>query len=253
MRNLRPRFELGTLPPEMAAALDEALGDVWRVRHYHVGFSNILDRVKTFQQSKGRLPQRRDVDADGVKIGLWVQTQRSKHHAGRLSAERVAALEGVPGWTWKYFVNSEVYVWLDALRAFEEANGRIAKRRDTWDGMKVGMWVANQRRGYHKGLLAAELLASLEAVPGWVWKKSKKRSHKIPFESWLASLNRFAQAHRCLPSATEVGDEPDLMHLGCWVNRCRVRKKQGKLTPDQIAALEQVPGWCWRSKTPFRL
>ena len=236
----------------MAAALDAALGDVWRVRH-HAAFGDMVNRVKAFQQSYGRLPHFGELDANGVNIGYWVQKQRDKHNAGQLAADRVAALRGVPGWTWKYFEKHDAAVWVGAVRAFEQANGHLPKHRDSWGDLNIGFWINTQRTAYHKGLLPAELVASLEAVPGWVWKKRNRRSHHIPYKAGLAHLNRFVQVHRRLPSSSQIGNVPDVMHLGVWVNNCRKRKKEGNLAPDQIAALEQVPGWWLRSKTPFRL
>ena len=249
---MRQRYQEGTLSSEMAVALDEALGDVWRVRH-HAAFGDMLNRVKAFQQSYGRLPHFGELDANGVNIGYWVQKQRDKHNAGRLPADRVAALQGVPGWTWKYFEKHDAAVWVGAVRAYEQANGHLPKQRDSWGHLNIGVWITTQRIAYHKGLLPAELVASLEAVPGWVWKKRTKRSHRIPFEAGLAYLNHFVQVHGRLPGCSQIGDVPDKIHLGSWVQRYRRRKKQGKLTSDQIAALEQVPGWWWVSKTPFRL
>ena len=210
------------------------------------------DQSEGLPASNGRLPQRGEIDAAGVKIGQWVQNQRDKHNAGQLITERVAALEGVPGWTWRFFVMTEVDVWLNALRAYKEANGHLPKHRDSWGDLNIGFWINNQRNAYRKGLLPAELVASLEAVPGWVWKLRNVRK-VVPFEAGLACLNRFVQAHGRLPNTRETGDNPNVLHLGGWLSSCRSRKKQGKLTADQITALEQVPGWGWRSKTPFRL
>ena len=238
--HMRSKCEGGTLPPEMAAALDEALGDVWRLRQWR-SFKGMLERLKFFQETRGRLPQQREVDGDGVKIGVWVNGKRNLCHAGRLPADRIAALEGVPGWTWK--VNLTVDEWLDALWGFEQVNGRLPKARETWDGLHVAEWIHTQRKMYHKGMLSEKHIAACESLPGWVWKLRTKRSMKITFEAGHAALDQFIQAHGRLPKKRDVGDAPDKMHLGSWCSQLRVRKKQGKLTPDQVAALEQVPGW----------
>jgi hypothetical protein len=35
-----------------------------------------------------------------LKLGPWVSSRRTEFRAGGLSAERIAALEAVPGWDW---------------------------------------------------------------------------------------------------------------------------------------------------------
>uniref|UniRef100_UPI0015C42E1C helicase associated domain-containing protein n=1 Tax=Mycobacterium avium TaxID=1764 RepID=UPI0015C42E1C len=37
---------------------------------------------------------------DGIKLGQWARDQRRKYRQGRVSAERVARLEALPGWAW---------------------------------------------------------------------------------------------------------------------------------------------------------
>ena len=249
--NLRSKYERGSLPSDLIAALDEALGDVWRVRHRRA-FSDLLGRLKDFQKSNGRLPRRPDVDGDGLKIGVWAKDKRAAYHAGRLPADRIAALEGVPGWTWRVIPTADE--WLDAAREFEQTNGRRPRGIETWDGLHVAQWIHDQRKMYHRGKLSEEQIAACESLPGWVWKLRTKRCNKLPFETGLAALEQFVQSHGRLPKKTEVGDAPDVVHLGTWCSALRVRKKRGELSPDQIAAVEEVPGWWWENgPRPYRL
>ena len=254
VQSKRQQYERGTLPPEMAAALDEALGEVWRARHLHRGsFKETLERMKAFQQSRGRLPHHLEGDADGVKIGHWINRQRVAYKSGKLGAERIAALEALPGWAWRLMVNTADEVWLEKIWEFEKANGRLPRVIETWDGMRVGKWVSHKRQSYKLGLLSQEQIGSCEDLPGWVWAMHSKRCHKIPFDVGLGALKQFVEAHGGVPSTLQVGDEPERLHLGNWISTCRRRKKEGKLSPDQIAALEGVPGWWWECPRPFRL
>ena len=248
---MRSKWEAGTLPPEMAAAMDEALGEVWKARERRT-FNDLLGRLKDFQKTNGRLPRRPDVDGDGLKIGVWVNVQRNAYSAGRLPADRIAALEGVREWTWRTFPTADE--WLDAVRGFEQANGRFPKARETWDGLQVSDWICTQRKMYHKGKLSQEHIAACESLPGWVWKLHFKRCKKLPFGTGLAALEQFVKAHGRLPKKAEVGDAPEVIHLGSWCSRLRVRKKRGELPSDQVAAIEQVPGWWWENAPqPYRL
>ena len=38
---------------------------------------------------------------DGFQLGAWAGTQRKYYKNGKLSAERIARLEALPGWVWK--------------------------------------------------------------------------------------------------------------------------------------------------------
>jgi len=37
---------------------------------------------------------------DGFNLGIWIANRRKDHKSGRLSHERVARLEALPGWVW---------------------------------------------------------------------------------------------------------------------------------------------------------
>ena len=248
----RKQYECGTLPSEMAAALDEALGEVCRARQWP-SFEEMLDRLKVFQQSRGRLPQQKETDADGLRIGNWINTQRMAYKNGKLGAERIAALEVVPGWAWSVQKHTADEVWLDIIRAFEKAYGRLPRKTETWDGMTVGRWVSHKRHSYKRGLLSQQQIAACEDLPGWVWAMHLKRCGKVPFDAGLAILKQYVGINGRLPSTLQVGDEPMRLHLGNWLGNCRRRKRRGQLSPDQIAALEEVPGWWWECPRPFRL
>ena len=254
LHRMRVEHVYGILPSEMAAAVDEALGDVWRkYRFRERSFKEMLGRLKNFQESRGRLPMHREADADEVKIGHWINLQRTAYKRGRIPAERVAALEAIPGWAWRLQVRTDDEVWLEKIWEFEKANGRLPRSTETWDGMRVGRWVDRKRKSYKQGLLSQEEIATCESLPGWVWAMHSRRCGKVPFDVGLGALKKYVRTHGQLPSTLQVGDDPRKLHLGTWISACRHRRKRGKLTPDQIAALEEVPGWWWECPRPFRL
>jgi hypothetical protein len=115
----------------------------------------------------------RHVRANGSvwKIGNWIGRQRRLFRQGKILAERAAALDATPGWTWTAEPWHENY---DSLREYFAAGHGMPTQRETWtrpDGSVwgAGRWVSIQLLMRRKGLLAPDRAALLEAVPGWDW------------------------------------------------------------------------------------
>jgi hypothetical protein len=90
-----------------------------------------------------------------------------------LSAERIVALEAVPGWVWDML--EEVFQEnLGALAQFVEREGHARPHRnhvELFQGAEfyLGRWITNRRSEFKAGRLSAERIVALEAIPGWVW------------------------------------------------------------------------------------
>jgi hypothetical protein len=56
--------------------------------------------LETFIKVNGYSSLSKDLKINDRNIGLWVARQRYSKNTGKLSAERVMLLEGIPGWQW---------------------------------------------------------------------------------------------------------------------------------------------------------
>jgi hypothetical protein len=72
----------------------------WAWRPKESSFDEALAALLRFVADHGRTPTQRDAGAGGERLGAWCNRRRLQHKAGALPADRVAALEGVPGWWW---------------------------------------------------------------------------------------------------------------------------------------------------------
>ncbi|MDX5929436.1 helicase associated domain-containing protein [Acidiphilium acidophilum] len=160
-----------------------------------------------------------------------------------MSAERIAALEAIPGWTWSVFSAR----WDDgiiALRAFVEREGHanIHSKHFEPDGFKLGNWLGSRRYEYRQGVLSAERIAALEAIPGWTWDAVGSEQWEKGIEALRAFVER--EGHT---SIRHKHVEPDGFKLGHWACARRTEYRQGNLSDKRIEELESIPGWTWNA------
>ena len=148
-----------------------------------ISWEDRLDRLKSFQQVKGRAPKRNEVDGDGVKLGEWIHSQRTAYRKKLMPADRIAALEATPGWAWKVNQRRSQIIPFDlglsALKAFVQAQGQLPHRSEVGGKpleLHLGVWVKSCRSRKRKGQLTPDQIAALEKVSGWWWERPKPAS-----------------------------------------------------------------------------
>ena len=196
------------------------------------GARQLISSVATsIREGHARVPV--DHVENGFALGMWVSARRGEHRRARLAPERVADLERLPGWTWR--PREDHRAGLEALLRYvaREGHARVPVRH-LEDGFRLGAWVASRRHGRNP----PDLTAALEALPGWRWD---------PFEDDWRSAFEYLQTyvqregHARVPQRhVEVG-----FRLGTWVNAQRGERRRGKLSPEKVALLGELPGWIW--------
>lgn len=131
-------------------------------------WEDALKRLRAYVREHGTslVPQR--YEDDGFPLGTWVHTQRKWKKSGRLSDDRIAALEAVPTWVW----NTDEAFWsgmLEALRTFERTTRGVIAH-----GRSLGEWVIWQRRDYRRGRLQDVRRRQLAALRTWEWEGSSR-------------------------------------------------------------------------------
>ena len=77
-------------------------GWVWDPQEADFQANLVVLRGFVDREGHARVPARHveTIDGDDHKLGSWVTSRRAEYGKGKLSAERIDALEAVPGWVW---------------------------------------------------------------------------------------------------------------------------------------------------------
>jgi hypothetical protein len=237
VRSQRKHKKDGRLSPDRIARLEALPGWAWDKleARWEEGFQSLLSFVA--REGHARVPGGH-AEAD-LKLGVWVGTQRAMWKAGKISPDRVARLDALPGWLWESIDDVAWEEHFEELQSYVEREGhaRVPSKYGK-GGSKLGHWVVNQRVQGRSGRLSPNRVARLEALPGWVWSP-----HEARWEEGFDGLQSFVarEGHARVPYSQTDGE----LKLGHWVGAQRRAWKAHRLSPNRIAKLEALPGWVW--------
>ena len=185
-------------------------------------------------------------EVSGIKIGVWINLQRTLYRKGELQPERQRLLENIPGWFWKYrdSPEEEWMHWYKALKNYVNLNGSATKVLPTteYDGRKIGQWVGTQKQKYKGKIypLQATQIKLLEDIPGWSWTSRKFKENYD-----LIVQYQKENGHTLIPKSYRVNDIP----LGAWASKLRTKYKRNQLDTTQIKMLNKIPNWIWKRES----
>ncbi|WP_257616748.1 DEAD/DEAH box helicase [Chlamydia suis] len=228
--NQRTDFKEGKLAEDKIARLEE-IGFVWRVLE-EVWEKNFLE-LQRFREEHGhcevpnRYPQ-------NPQLASWVSHRRRDFKEGRLSEDKIARLEEI-GFVWRVFEEAWEENFLE-LQRFREEYGHCKVPNRYPENPQLASWVSNQRYAFKKGELSEDKIVRLEEL-GFVW-----RVFEEAWEENFLELQRFQEEHGHCKVPNRYPQNPS---LGVWVSNQRADFKEGKLSEDRIARLEEI-GFVWR-------
>ena len=220
------RWALAKLPPEKIEQLNQ-LGFSWDL--LNEAWESNFAALERFTQREGHCRATKKHKIDGLKLGVWISTQRKTK--ATLSPERIERLNQL-GFSWDPYAES----WeanFAALERFKRREGHCsAAQKHQEDGLSLGAWLNTQRTGKEK--LSPERIERLNQL-GFSWDP-----HAENWEANFAALQRYRQreGHCRIAAAHQEGE----LNLGAWAKR--VRAKKDTLSSEQIERLNQL-GLSW--------
>jgi len=228
--NQRQLKKNNKLSDERIAILEAIPGWSWTARNYYV----VVNEFRALREVLGRDPSTISSDPTEKRMGLWLSNQRQRKKHNKLSDERIAILEAIPGWSWTACDYDGV---VNEFRALREGLGcdpstASSDPREKW----LGQWLGTQRQRKKNNKLSEERIAILEAIPGWSWTAHDYDGVVNEFRALRERLGR---------DPSQISSDPTEKRLGRWLSDQRKLKKNGKLSDKRIAILETIPGWSW--------
>jgi hypothetical protein len=255
--NRRAEERRGELSPERIAALEAiAPGFSWRPRGQRT--EQMLSRLRRFHAREGhlRVPQRHR--EDGLPLGRWVEEQRRLRRAGEPCPALAAILAIDPAWDCaprRHACDRAFERGLAALSLYvsREGHGRVPAHHREGD-LKLGEWLANRRAEALRGDLRPDRLARLRAVlpgfppaPRWSTRRGLRQELTPRFRHALALVA--SRAARDGLEQLRTGDREDGLDLYAWVDHQRWARREGRLSPARIAAIQaRIPGFPWSAR-----
>ena len=167
----------------------------------------------------------------GLKLGSWIERQRSLVRKKQLSQERLELLkQSHETFSWDPKEES----WFNGLSEYKlnivnlRENG-IPDLFVTPTGYKLGQWIRMQRQAKRRGELDKDRLSTLEDLENWSWDPFEDKW----FHNWNL-LRDYLTEHKEYPKQKGF-------KLTTWVENQRKLYKFGKLEKQKIKKLESLP------------
>ena len=233
---------------ERKKALELVPGWSWDVfkTAWQEKYDLLLEYVKEFKCLPKRNTKYKDVD-----IASWIANQcNAKRGTNKsiMTSEREKALELIPGWHWDVNLDLEWQEKYDLLLEYVTEFECLPKQLENkYKNVDIAGWVSHQKnakKGTSRGKMTSERKEKLELIPGWGWD--------VVDTGWQKNcdlLIEYVKEFKRIPSKlTQYKD----VNIGSWVASQRQSKRgrgKGKITPDRIKSLEDIPEWSWEIGT----
>lgn len=188
--NQRARYKAGALSKEEVSTLNAFPGWSWIGwnRHWDVGYERLVSYAA--KNGHARVPSAHV--EDGFPLGAWLAKLRLRAKVGTLEDAHQQALRKIDPdilSNWKRIDSNLSWAnKLEALHAFIQSHGHAQVPRDylthspSGEPINLGVWVNGLRALKNRGMLDAQRVKILDAIPAWTWagKPGRRKKEATP-------------------------------------------------------------------------
>lgn len=242
IRNLHAGKKMrGTRPSkEQVARLDE-IGMIWSSNVESKWEKGFCEAQEYALKHKTLIMSNTYVSPNGYNLGIWLARQNNAYKDGKLSEERKRRLDSL-GVEW---IHKDPWLFrYDLVAKYYEDNQTIDIPQSVIvEGVWIGKWISTQKKMYEQGRLSTEQKELLDKLPmEQVGKKNK--AWDIAYDDILL----FYKENGNINIPSDVVGQKTGINLNDWITRQRMAYNRGKLSKEQITALESV-GMNWERAT----
>jgi superfamily II DNA or RNA helicase len=250
LKTVGNRRKQGLVPEDRLQRLD-ALGVVWEPDGdlFEKGYSRLLDFHQTYGHARVKLDY---VDPEGFHLYNWLRVQRTLLKQGKITAERVAALEtlGVKGGVLDETYARNIGI-AERYLIHNGSSGHIPTSA-VFEDIKLGEWIAQAKNRIRRGKVPEKWVQRLADI-GIVVEAStrgpkpgskreakpevdKPRAWDEAFNRGLLKLTRYKEVHGHTNVHQAKGIFEDF-NLGSWLHLRLRNWRNDMLSQEQIDAL----------------
>jgi superfamily II DNA or RNA helicase len=238
VKGRRTDYNAGRLSAERISELESIAGWTWDP--FEDAWREFFNELKSISLAT---PEGIPNSFSNRQLSTWITRQRKLYKLRKLPESRIAELQSLKGWSW---LNDEIKIdkWTEMyahLSLFTAQNGHARVRdKSVFNGVKLGTWVAVQRRRYVQKSISIEQVKLLESLTNWSWDPIN--------DDWKDSYNQLQQFTLTNPGRFPQKRNEGEHELANWVGVQRTAYKTGKITDERIKLLESIPGWLWEAR-----
>jgi len=194
--------------------------------------------LKTYMTKEKQCPVRSYITDCGVKIGSWINRQRTNKKKNKLDKTKINKLESLAGWFWELDLDEGWNINYELLKTYMTKEKQCPTLSYITDcGVKIGSWINTQRQYKKKNNLDKTKINKLESLEGWFWDLDE--GWNINYEL----LKTYITKEKQCPVRSYITDCG--VKIGRWINKQRQNKKKNILDKMKINKLESLEGWLW--------